>query len=41
MAEAASDYAKLGTLDAELREITAQKDTIESEWLELADRLGD
>ncbi|MDP4507480.1 ABC-F family ATP-binding cassette domain-containing protein [Nonomuraea turcica] len=41
MAEAASDYAKLGTLDAELREITAQKDTVESEWLDLADRLGD
>jgi ATP-binding cassette subfamily F protein uup len=41
MAEAASDYAKLGTLDAELREITAQKDIIESEWLDLADRLGD
>ncbi|QFY12836.1 ATP-binding cassette domain-containing protein [Nonomuraea phyllanthi] len=41
MAEAASDYAKLGSLDAQLREITAQKDTIESEWLDLADRLGD
>ncbi|TMR90015.1 ABC-F family ATP-binding cassette domain-containing protein [Nonomuraea basaltis] len=41
MAEAASDYGKLGTLDAELREIIAQKDTIEAEWLDLADRLGD
>ena len=41
MAEAASDYAKLGSLDAQLREITAQKDTIEAEWLEAADRLGD
>ncbi|MEQ4716657.1 ABC-F family ATP-binding cassette domain-containing protein [Nonomuraea sp. B19D2] len=41
MAEAASDYAKLGSLDAQLREISAQKDTIEAEWLELADRLGD
>ncbi|MFB4279207.1 ABC-F family ATP-binding cassette domain-containing protein [Nonomuraea sp. MTCD27] len=41
MAEAASDYAKLGSLDAQLREITAQKDTIEAEWLEVADRLGD
>ncbi|MEO3872480.1 ABC-F family ATP-binding cassette domain-containing protein [Nonomuraea sp. B12E4] len=41
MAEAASDYAKLGTLDAQLREITAQKDEIESEWLDVADRLGD
>ncbi|MEV4116476.1 ABC-F family ATP-binding cassette domain-containing protein [Nonomuraea sp. NPDC049695] len=41
MAEAASDYARLGSLDAQLREINAQKDTIEAEWLELADRLGD
>ncbi|MEU6718615.1 ABC-F family ATP-binding cassette domain-containing protein [Nonomuraea sp. NPDC046802] len=41
MAEAASDYAKLGSLDAELREVAAQKDTIEAEWLEVADRLGD
>ncbi|MEO3887974.1 ABC-F family ATP-binding cassette domain-containing protein [Nonomuraea sp. B5E05] len=41
MADAATDYARLGTLDAELREITAQKDTIEAEWLETADRLGD
>ncbi|MGW6496733.1 ABC-F family ATP-binding cassette domain-containing protein [Nonomuraea angiospora] len=41
MADAASDYEKLGSLDAQLREITTQKDTIEAEWLELADRLGD
>ncbi|GAA2833121.1 ABC-F family ATP-binding cassette domain-containing protein [Nonomuraea rubra] len=41
MADAASDYAKLGSLDAQLREITAQKDTVEAEWLEVADRLGD
>ncbi|WP_336207934.1 ABC-F family ATP-binding cassette domain-containing protein [Nonomuraea sp. LPB2021202275-12-8] len=41
MAEAASDYAKLGSLDAQLRDILAQKDTVEGEWLELADRLGD
>ncbi|SEG99147.1 ATP-binding cassette, subfamily F, uup [Nonomuraea solani] len=41
MAEAASDYAKLGSLDAQLREITTQKDGIEAEWLEVADRLGD
>ncbi|MEV0230092.1 ABC-F family ATP-binding cassette domain-containing protein [Nonomuraea sp. NPDC050786] len=41
MADAASDYARLGSLDAQLREITAQKETIEAEWLELADRLGD
>ncbi|MFI7421784.1 ABC-F family ATP-binding cassette domain-containing protein [Nonomuraea sp. NPDC049684] len=41
MAEAASDYAKLGSLDAQLRDVLAQKDTVEAEWLELADRLGD
>ncbi|MEV0380622.1 ABC-F family ATP-binding cassette domain-containing protein [Nonomuraea sp. NPDC050643] len=41
MAEAASDYAKLGSLDAQLRDITTQKDDIEAEWLEVADRLGD
>ncbi|WP_049557159.1 ABC-F family ATP-binding cassette domain-containing protein [Nonomuraea sp. SBT364] len=41
MAEAASDYAKLGSLDAQLRDIHTQKDTVEAEWLDLADRLGD
>jgi ATP-binding cassette subfamily F protein uup len=41
MAEAASDYAKLGSLDDRLRDVLAQKDTVEAEWLELADRLGD
>ncbi|MER7502100.1 ABC-F family ATP-binding cassette domain-containing protein [Nonomuraea pusilla] len=41
MAEAAGDYAKLGSLDAQLREVLAQKDTVESDWLDLADRLGD
>ncbi|WP_433515522.1 ABC-F family ATP-binding cassette domain-containing protein [Nonomuraea sp. CA-143628] len=41
MADAASDYAKLGSLDTQLRDILDQKDTVEAEWLELADRLGD
>ncbi|GGT18681.1 ABC-F family ATP-binding cassette domain-containing protein [Nonomuraea spiralis] len=41
MAEAASDYAKLGSLDGQLRDVLTQKDTVEAEWLELADRLGD
>ncbi|MFI6926485.1 ABC-F family ATP-binding cassette domain-containing protein [Nonomuraea spiralis] len=41
MAEAASDYAKLGSLDAQLRDVLTQKDTVEAEWLEVADRLGD
>ncbi|MBB5080737.1 ABC-F family ATP-binding cassette domain-containing protein [Nonomuraea endophytica] len=41
MATAASDYEKLGSLDAQLRDIQTQKDTIEAEWLETADRLGE
>ncbi|MEV4221856.1 ABC-F family ATP-binding cassette domain-containing protein [Nonomuraea sp. NPDC049725] len=41
MADAASDYAKLGSLDAQLRDLHAQKESVEAEWLELADRLGD
>ncbi|MEV0591714.1 ABC-F family ATP-binding cassette domain-containing protein [Nonomuraea cavernae] len=41
MAEAASDYARLGSLDAELRDLLSQKDNIEAEWLEVADSLGD
>ncbi|GGO67347.1 ABC-F family ATP-binding cassette domain-containing protein [Nonomuraea cavernae] len=41
MAEAASDYARLGSLDAELRDLLSQKDSIEAEWLEVADSLGD
>ncbi|MFI6296041.1 ABC-F family ATP-binding cassette domain-containing protein [Nonomuraea sp. NPDC050790] len=41
MAEAASDYAKLGSLDAQLKDIQSQKDTVEAEWLETADRLGE
>ncbi|GAA3018585.1 ABC-F family ATP-binding cassette domain-containing protein [Streptosporangium longisporum] len=41
MADAAADYGRLASLDAELKEIVAEKDAIESEWLELADRLGE
>ncbi|MFG1752835.1 ABC-F family ATP-binding cassette domain-containing protein [Streptosporangium sandarakinum] len=41
MAEAASDYGRLASLDAELKEILAEKDGIEAEWLETADRLGE
>jgi ABC transport system ATP-binding/permease protein len=41
MAEAASDYAKLGSLDGQLRDVLTQKDAVEAEWLEVADRLGD
>ncbi|WP_327089310.1 ATP-binding cassette domain-containing protein [Nonomuraea sp. NBC_01738] len=41
MADAAADYGRLGTLDGELRAVLAQKDEIESEWLDMADRLGE
>ncbi|GAA2781532.1 ABC-F family ATP-binding cassette domain-containing protein [Nonomuraea dietziae] len=41
MADAASDYAKLGELDAKLRDILSEKDAVEAEWLEVAERLGE
>lgn len=41
MADAAADYERLASLDAQLKEILAEKESIEGEWLELADRLGD
>nr|WP_062338879.1 ABC-F family ATP-binding cassette domain-containing protein [Herbidospora sakaeratensis] len=41
MAEAASDFEKLGKLDAELRDLGAQKETTELEWMELAERIGE
>jgi ATP-binding cassette subfamily F protein uup len=41
MADTAADYGRLASLDAELKEILAEKDTIEGAWLELADRLGE
>ncbi|GII52893.1 ABC transporter ATP-binding protein [Planotetraspora thailandica] len=40
MAASGSDFELLGRLDAELREIGAQKDAAELEWMELAERLG-
>ncbi|MEU8178642.1 ABC-F family ATP-binding cassette domain-containing protein [Microbispora hainanensis] len=39
MAEAASDFERLGKLDAELREIAAQKESAEIEWMAVAERL--
>jgi len=39
MAAAATDYARLAELDAELREVVAQKETVEAEWLGIAERL--
>jgi ABC transport system ATP-binding/permease protein len=36
MVEHASDYERLATIDVQLREVTAQKDALEEEWLEAA-----
>ncbi|WP_066371817.1 ABC-F family ATP-binding cassette domain-containing protein [Herbidospora mongoliensis] len=41
MAEAASDFEKLGKLDAELRDLGTQKEATELEWMELAERIAD
>ncbi|MER7211023.1 ABC-F family ATP-binding cassette domain-containing protein [Streptosporangium sp. NPDC020072] len=41
MADAAADYGRLASLDAELKEVLAEKEAVETEWLELADRLGE
>ncbi|GAA5072197.1 ATP-binding cassette subfamily F protein uup [Thermocatellispora tengchongensis] len=41
MAGAASDYERLAALDAELKEVLAEKETVEAAWLDLAERLGD
>ncbi|WP_327048020.1 ABC-F family ATP-binding cassette domain-containing protein [Microbispora sp. NBC_01189] len=39
MAGAAGDFTRLAALDAELREVGAQKEMVELEWMELAERL--
>ncbi|RGA03252.1 ABC transporter ATP-binding protein [Microbispora triticiradicis] len=39
MAGAAGDFTRLAALDADLREVGAQKETVELEWMELAERL--
>jgi ATP-binding cassette subfamily F protein uup len=36
LVEHADDYGKLAELDAKLKELTAQKDALEEEWLEAA-----
>ncbi|MBG0826313.1 ABC-F family ATP-binding cassette domain-containing protein [Planomonospora sp. ID67723] len=41
MAGAAADYGRLAELDAELKAVHAEKDTVEAEWLEVAERLGE
>ena len=40
MVEHATDYERLATVDVRLRELAAQKDDLEEEWLEAADLLG-
>jgi ATP-binding cassette subfamily F protein uup len=37
----ATDYEKLAALDAELRELTAERERVEEEWLTLADDVPD
>jgi ATPase subunit of ABC transporter with duplicated ATPase domains len=37
MADAASDHVRLGKLNAELRDLQSRKDSLEEEWLALAD----
>ncbi|MBX6167716.1 MAG: ABC-F family ATP-binding cassette domain-containing protein [Thermobispora bispora] len=39
MAQAAGDFERLAKLDAELREVTAQKEAVELEWMTAAERL--
>ncbi|MFC7385051.1 ABC-F family ATP-binding cassette domain-containing protein [Sphaerisporangium rhizosphaerae] len=41
MADAASDYGRLASLDAELKDLRAQKETVELEWMDLAEKLGE
>ncbi|GII93283.1 ABC-F family ATP-binding cassette domain-containing protein [Sinosporangium siamense] len=41
MSETGSDYTKLAALDAELKQLAADKDTIEADWMEIASRLGE
>jgi ABC transport system ATP-binding/permease protein len=39
LAQHAADYERLARLDAELREVVAQREALEEEWLEAATRL--
>jgi ATP-binding cassette subfamily F protein uup len=39
MARSASDYGKLAEMDAELKDLAAQRESVEHEWMELAERL--
>jgi ATP-binding cassette subfamily F protein uup len=37
LAEAATDYAKVAELDARLRDLVAEKDQVETDWLTAAE----
>ena len=39
MAASATDHARLAALDAELRELLAERERLEAEWLELSEAL--
>ncbi len=39
LAEAATDPARLMTLDAELKQVVAEKEAAEEQWMELASEL--
>ena len=39
MVEHASDYERLAAVDVRLREVSAEKETLEHEWLEAAELL--
>ena len=39
MAEAATDHSKITALDAELRQVIAEREALEEEWLDVAANL--
>ncbi|GGK30698.1 ABC transporter ATP-binding protein [Pilimelia terevasa] len=41
LADAATDFARLGTLDAQLKELVAERTAAEEQWMALAERLPD
>jgi ATPase subunit of ABC transporter with duplicated ATPase domains len=40
LATHATDYARLSELDAQLRQVRAEREAAETQWLELAERIG-
>lgn len=39
MAASASDYGRLAEMDAELKSLASERESVELEWMELAERL--